>query len=231
MVPLFAVLFLAGPAAALNADAPGPPAVRARSAIETLPVEARVELRAMFIRYREEVARRQDQGWEQGLLNDAVIEDVDEPFQPARLLEEAGKNRRKELAALEAALKKADQDANEYGKLLQKIEGKKADLESLHLKLAREKGICRDWSDAVWSLLTSLKPEHWSVDDRRRGARPFHTAAVACAPPEDPVVCLAFDPWPAGLPQAYAFPAWDAKEPGGRIPADYFLHGLPEKAP
>jgi hypothetical protein len=29
----------------------------------------------------------------------------------------------------------------------------------------------------------------------------------------------------------YAFPAWDAHEPGGRIPADYFIHGLPEKAP
>ena len=44
-------------------------------------------------------------------------------------------------------------------------------------------------------------------------------------------VCLAFDPWTEGKPSVYAYRAWDAKEAGARIPAEYFLHGLPEKAP
>lgn len=231
MVALLLALLMTPPAAALDVDAPGPPALRARASIEALPVEARVELRRMFLRYREEVARRLEQGWEAGLLNDAVIEDVDEPFQPARLLEDAEKNRKKELAALEAALKKSSADANEHGKLLAKLRDKQDDLERLRRKLGREKGICRDWSDDVWDLLTKMNLDNWTVDDRRRTARPYHTAAVACAPVEAPTACLAFDPWSEGQAQVYAFPAWDAHEPGGRVPADYFLHGLPEKSP
>jgi hypothetical protein len=34
-----------------------------------------------------------------------------------------------------------------------------------------------------------------------------------------------------GKPDVYAFAAWDANAVGGRIPADYFLHQLPEKVP
>jgi len=231
VIALLLALLITPPAAALDVDAPGEPALRARAAIEALPVEARVELRQMFRRYREEVARRLEQGWESGLLNDAVIEDVDEPFQPARLLEDAEKNRKKELAALEAALKTSDADANEHGKLLAKLRDKQDDLDRLRRKLGREKGICRDWSDDVWSLLTKMNLDNWTVDDRRRTARPYHTAAVACAPADEPTVCLAFDPWSEGQAQVYAYPAWDGHEPGGRIPADYFLHGLPEKVP
>lgn len=231
MVALLLALLTISPAAALDVDAPGPPALRARAAIEALPVEARVELRKMFLRYREEVARRLEQGWEPGLLNDAVIEDVDEPFQPARLMEDAEKNRKKELTALEAALKKSDADAAEHGKRMAKLRDKQDDLDRLRRKLGREKGICRDWSDDVWSLLTKMNLDDWTVDDRRRTARPYHTAAVACAPIDEPTVCLAFDPWSEGQAQVYAFPAWDGHEPGGRVPADYFLHGLPEKAP
>lgn len=229
MTALFLALLLAGPAGALDVDAPGPPALRARAAIEALPAEARVELRKMFFRYREEVLRRTEQGWEGGVLNDAVIEDVDEPFQPARLLEEAEKNRKKELAGLQASLAKLDQDANAYGKLLHKINDRKDSLEILHRKAGREKGICRDWSDDVWFMLTGMNLENWTVDDRRRTARPYHTAAVACAPADAPTVCLAFDPWSEGTALVYAFSAWDEKGPGGRIPNDYFLHGLPEK--
>jgi hypothetical protein len=227
---LLAVL-LAAPAGATDLDAPGVPAQRAREAIDALPVESRVELRKMYMHYREEVARLLDQGWESGLLSDAVIEDVDEPFQPARLLEDAHTARRKELDALQASLDKTSRDSTDYGKLLHKIEAKKDEVDALRRKLKREKGICRDWSDAVWYVLTQLNPDDWTVDDRRRNARPFHTAAVACAPADQPTVCLAFDPWAEGKPDVIAFAAWDENESGGRLPADYFLHGLPEKVP
>ena len=230
LAPLLAILLVA-PASALDVDAPGRPALAARAGIEALPVEARVELRQMFLRYREEVARRAEQGWRSGLLNDAVIEDVDEPFQPARLLEDALKSRRKELADLEDELSKTGRDASERDKLSDKVQAKKKNIAALGRKLRREIGICRDWSDDVWSLLTKLGPENWAVDDRRRTAPPFHTAAVACAPMDAPSVCVVFDPWPDGQAQVYAFTAWDEKDPGGRIPANYFLHGLPEKAP
>ncbi len=230
LAPLLAVL-LCVPASALDADAPGRPALRAKEAIEALPVEARVELRQMFFAYRDQVARRLDQGWESGLLNDAVIEDVDEPFQPARLLEDALKSRRKELADVQDAYSKTARDDPGREKLAEKVEAKKKAVARLKGKLNREIGICRDWSDDVWSLLTKMNLDNWAVDDRRRSASPFHTSAVACAPTEDPTVCLAFDPWSNGQAQVYAFTAWDERADGGRIPADYFIHGLPEKAP
>ena len=231
MVALLLALLMSPPAAALDPDAPGAPALRARAAIEALPVEARVELRKMYFRYRAEVVRRREQGWQAGLLSDSVIEDVDVPFQPIRLLEDAEKNRLKELANLESARAKLSADANEYGKLTQKIQDKKDVVQSVQKKLRREKGICRDWSDDIWSMLTAMKLNQWTVDDRRRTAPPYHTAAIVCAPDEQPTVCLAFDPWSDGQALVYAFTSWDEKEPGGRVPADYFLHGLPEKAP
>ena len=43
------------------------------------------------------------------------------------------------------------------------------------------------------------------------------------------VVCLAFDPWEDGRPNVYAYSAWDESSPGGRFPAEYFLHGLPDR--
>jgi hypothetical protein len=224
-------LLIVPAARAVDVEQPGAPALRARDAVEALPLEARRELRRMYMRYREEVALRVEQGWTPGLLSDAVIEDVDDPFQPARLLEDAEKNRRKFLAEQKAALAKISPDSPEYACQLQRIENQKEVVARAQAKNAREKGICRDWSDDVWFLLTKMDLDHWTVDDRRRESRPFHTAAVACSPQEDPSVCLAFDPWIEGKPSVYAFSAWDAKEPGGRLPAEYFLHGLPEKAP
>jgi hypothetical protein len=231
MGALLLALVLARPAAALDAEAPGAPAQRAKAAIETLPVETRAELRRMYLHYREEVGEKKEQGWKAGVLSDAVIENVDEPFQPARLLEDEERSRRRELSDLEAALAATRDDAPEYPRILRRIEQKKDEFERARTKAAREKGICRDWSDDVWSLLTAMNLENWTVDDRRRSTRPFHTGAVACSPQEDPTVCLVFDPWVAGSPAIYAFQAWDAKEAGGRLPAEYFLHGLPEKAP
>jgi len=223
-------MFLCAPAAA---EAPGGAALRARTILDALPAEARVELRRMYLRYADAVSRRLEQGWRGGVLTEAVIEDVAEPFQPARLLEEAAAKRRKEIAALEESLSKNGPGRPDYAKTRRRIEDKKAELKATLAKSSRDKGICRDWSDAVWSELNALGPSHWTVEDRRREARPFHTAAVLCSLDDDRrrSVCLVFDPWDEGKADAFAFEAWDARDPGGRIPADYFLHGLPEKAP
>lgn len=228
---LLLILLLAPAARAIDPEEPGLPAERAREAVDALPLEARLELRRMYMRYRDEVSNRLDQGWTPGLLNDSVIEDVDEPFQPARLLEEAVKNRRAFLVGLQTALPKISPDSPDYARQLQRIDDEKAAVARAQSKNAREKGICRDWSDDVWFLLTKMDLDQWSVDDRRRDARPFHTAAVVCSPQDEPSVCLAFDPWSDGRPSVYAFQAWNSKEAGGRLPAEYFLHGLPEKAP
>jgi hypothetical protein len=224
-------LLLAPPAAAMDAEAPGEPAQKARAAVDALPVEARLELRRMYFRYRDQIVKRQEQGWETGLLSDAVIENVDEPFQPARLLDDEKKNRRKELAELRATLAKTPGDSAGFGRLRRKIDDKSGELDRAEAKDERQKGICRDWSDDVWFTLTGMNLDAWSVDDRKRDTRPFHTGAVACSPQENPAVCLVFDPWASGKPAVYAFQAWDTQDPGGRLPADYFLHGLPEKAP
>lgn len=227
------------PVRAADVDAPGAAAVKARRLIEGLPAEAKVELRRAWFRYREQVAKRLDQGWEPGTLSDAVIEDVGEPFLPARQLEDAEKNRLADLKDLRASLDKTSKDVLAYGRIMHKIEDKKAALAQVRRELQREKGVCRDWSDDVWHALTALNLEHWTFEDRRRDARPFHTAAVGCAGGGDaddgghayPRVCLAFDPWAEGKPEAYAEEAWDAKDLGGRFPPEYFIHGLPEKVP
>jgi hypothetical protein len=212
-------------------EEPGAPALRAKDSIEALPLDARLELRRMYMKYREQVAKRVEQGWTPGLLSEAVIEDADDPFQSARLLEDAEKNRKKFLADLQAKLATMNPDDPGYGRQRRRIDAESEVVERAAKKNAREKGICRDWSDDIWFLLTQMNLEQWSVDDRRRTSRPFHTAAVACSPRDDPAVCLAFDPWTEGKPSVYAFRAWDDKEPGARLPAEYFLHGLPEKAP
>ena len=162
-----------------------------------------------------------------------LIEDIDEPSQPARLLEEAVAKRREEIAALEESLGKTGPELPDHAKTRRRIEAKKAELEAALRKSSREKGVCRDWSDAVWSELNAMDLEYWTVEDRRREARPFHTGAVVCSIEEDRrrSVCLVFDPWEEGKADAFALEAWDARAPGGRLPAAYFLHDLPEKTP
>lgn len=227
---LLLALALAAPAAA---EPPGRAALSARADLNALPAEARAELRRMYVRYADAVSRRLDQGWRGGVLTEAVIEDVDEPSQPARLLEEAVAKRREEIAALEDSLGKTGPGLPEHSKTRRRIEAKKAELEAARRKSSREKGVCRDWSDAVWSELNAMDLEHWTVEDRRRQARPFHTGTVACSIEEGRrrPVCLVFDPWEEGKADAFDFEAWDARAPGGRLPASYFLHDLPEKAP
>lgn len=229
-------LLAASPAAADVADAPGRAAAKSRRLIENLPVEARVELRRMYRRYAEAVSNRLEQGWRPGLLDEGAIsgEGVSEqPFQPARLIEDMIRSRRREIKDLEASLqrKSPDTELPAYNRVRRQIQAKTEELIELRAKAVRDKGLPRDWSDLVWHTLIEMNLEHWSARDEVRRARPFHAAAVACSPAEAPVVCLAFDPWREGQAEVLAFDAWDDNVPGGRFPRDYLLHDLPEKAP
>lgn len=222
-------LLLAVPASSQE-DEVGLAAQQAREQIEALPAEARVELKKMFRRYREAVGRKLEAGWRPRVLSEAVIEDVDEPFQPARLVEGMIDLRQKEIAELQEALnERKDGDYRGERRLGATLTAKRAALASLISMNRREKGLCRDWSDLIWSEFTAMELEHWGARDERRATRPYHTAAVACSPADSPTVCLAFDPWEDGRPNVYAYRAWDESAPGGRFPNVYFLHGLPDR--
>lgn len=230
----FALLLACSPAAPVAAQEAetGLRAQKTRELIDALPVEARVELKKMYRRYKEVVARKLDAGWHTGLLSEAVIEDVDEPFQPARLVEGMIELRKKEVTRLQEALSKVAND-DPYGdkRVRDALEAKRAELAALISRDKREKGLCRDWSDMIWSEFTAMNLEYWGARDERRATRPYHTAVIACSPADSSTVCLAFDPWEDGRPNVFAYGAWDESAPGGRFPAEYFLHGLPDKVP
>lgn len=233
---LAGMLLAARPAAADVGNAPGRAAAKSRRLIENLPVEARVELRRMYRRYAEAVSTRLEQGWRSGLLDEGAIsgEGVSEqPFQPARLIEDMLRSRRREIKDLEASLARMspDDDLPAYNRLRRQINAKTAELVELRAKSARGKGLPRDWSDLVWHEFVEMNLSHWTPRDEVRRARPFHAAAVACSPAQAPVVCLAFDPWREGDADVFAFDAWDDDVLGGRFPRDYLLHDLPAKAP
>lgn len=222
-------LVLASPVCAQEAET-GLRAQQTREKIDALPAEARVELKKMYRRYKDAVARRLDAGWSTGLLSEAVIEDVDEPFQSARLVEGMIELRKKEVVRLQEALKGVSPDDPYNDKRARgALAAKRDELRDLISRNKREKGICRDWSDLVWSEFMAMNLEHWGARDERRATRPYHTAAVACSPADSSEICLVFDPWEDGRPTVYAYSAWDESAPGGRFPAEYFLHGLPDK--
>lgn len=228
MKVLFAVCFAFGASYAAAQDGPGLSAQKARERIDVLPTKARVELKKMYRRYVDLVARQLDQGWRTRVLSEAVIEDVDEPFSPVRLVAEMIKIRREEIARIKAALSQGD-DQIGTARLRRTLETKRTELAALVAKDKREKGLCRDWSDQIWSEFQAMNLENWTTRDERRAALPYHTAAVACAPTEPSgSVCLAFDPWEDGRPNVFAYEAWDKAGPGGRFPAEYFRHDLPE---
>lgn len=205
-------------------------AQKAREQVDSLPIEARVELKKIYRRYKDVVTRKLEAGWRTGVLSEAVIENVDEPFQPARLVEGMIELRKKEMANIQAALKGLNSD-DPYNdrRLRAALETKREELRSLVARNNREKGLCRDWSDQIWSEFVSMNLEYWGARDERRATRPYHTAVVVCSPADSPTVCLAFDPWEDGRPNVFAYGAWDESAPGGRFPAEYFLHGLPDK--
>ncbi|MDP3543981.1 MAG: hypothetical protein Q8T11_16065 [Elusimicrobiota bacterium] len=229
MRALALAVILAVPASAQEEEA-GLAAQQAREQIEALPVEARVELKKMFRRYRDAVARKLEGGWRPRVLSEAVIEDVDEPFQPARLVEGMIDLRKKEIAELQESLNaRKEGDYRMEKRLNAALAAKREALDTLISMNRREKGLCRDWSDLIWSEFTAMELEHWGARDERRATRPYHTAAVACSPAESPTVCLAFDPWEDGRPNVYAYRSWDESTPGGRFPAVYLIHGLPDR--
>lgn len=228
MRALALAILLAAPASAQEET--GARAQKVREMIEALPIEARIELKKMYRTYKLAVTRRLDEGWHTGLISEAVIEDVDEPFQPARLLKSMIELRKKELVRLQEALADLpDGEPSKTRRLRAAIDDKKRDISELTSRNKREKGICRDWSDLIWSEFTAMNLEYWGVRDERRARRPYHTAAIACSPAESPEVCLAFDPWEDGRPTVYAYGAWDENAPGGRFPATYFLYNLPDR--
>jgi hypothetical protein len=236
---LAAVLFAALPQGVVAAsddggDPPGKAAGRARRLVENLPLEAKAELRRLYRKYAEAVGNRLEQGWRPGLLDEAAIAgegDGEEPFKPARLVEDMMAARRREIRELEDTLKRTspDKELPHYNRTRRAINEKTAELRALREKAMREKGLSRDWSDMVWHELNALEPSHWSARDEVRRTRPFHTGAVLCAVEGE--VCLVFDPWAEGKAEVFAFEAWNEGRPGGRFPRDYMLYGLPEKAP
>ena len=238
-LPLLLAAFLAAvsPAMAASDDGGEPPgrdAGRARRQVENLSVEAKAELRKMYRRYAEVVGNRLEQGWRPGLLDEAAIAgegDGEEPFKPARLVEDMMAARRREIRELEDTLKRAspEKELPHYNRTRKAIQEKTLEFKALREKALREKGLSRDWSDMVWHELTAMELSHWSARDAVREARPFHTGTVVCG--GEAGVCLVFDPWAEGKAEVFAFEAWNDGRQGGRFPRDYMLYGLPEKAP
>lgn len=235
---LLLALLLAAPAAAQDdaGEPPGRAAGRTRRLLENLPVEARAELRRMYRRYAELVTTRLEQGWTPRLLDEAAIAgegEGEQPFKPARLVEDMMRARRREIRELEDSLKRTspERELPHYNRTRRAIQDKTLELKALREKALREKGLSRDWSDAVWHDLIAQELSHWSARDAVRRARPFHTGTVVCSNEGEPPVCLVFDPWPEGKADVFAFEAWDENEQGGRFPRDYMLFGLPEKGP
>jgi hypothetical protein len=222
-----------------------PPAVAAQAAVKALPAEAQTELFTLYGRYSDTVSKRLDEGWHAGLLIDEGNKTSQEDTLPARQLEEAIKNRENEIKALTKRLEKPDPDTEPS--LRRQREAARMRLSALRGALDRSKGTCQDWSDLIWADLGRLKPEYWAIQDRERSERPFHTGAVLCSPPASEEadnacsdstpgrcleagrqVCLVFDPWQRGEADVYEFGAWDRGLFAGRMPADFFLHELPE---
>lgn len=206
----------------------GSPAAAAVKALERLPEEQRWELRLLYRSYADLVSRKLDDGWRAGLLSGELIERPDDAGLPARQLEEALAKRERVLAGLEARLAKAAADPAQAQRLRRELAAVKREAASLRRRAARSKGTCLDWSDAVWAELSKLKPKHWSLRDEARQAPPRHTAALVCAPLGDDDLCLALDPWGRGQADAYEYGSWNSGSFEGRVPAEYFLHHLPE---
>lgn len=161
-------------------------------------------------------------------MSGEIVEQPEESVLPARQLEESLALRRAELADLNARLGAAG--ASAPPRLLRQAQAKAEEIRRLKRELARPRGTCLDWSDAVWHTLSAVEAPSWTVRDQKRGSGAFHTAAVLCAPASDPLICLAFDPWERGQPDVFEFTSWDQGSTAGRLPAEFLLHHLPEEA-
>ncbi|MDD5657970.1 MAG: hypothetical protein PHF00_12035 [Elusimicrobia bacterium] len=203
-----------------------PPAEAAQAAIKRLPAAAQTELFTLYARYRDLVERRGAEGWRSGLLTEDIMETPGADVLPARQLEETLRKRTEEVSKLETRLAKTDTAG-----LRRSLEAARLSLEALRRQDARPKGTCLDWSDAAWADFSAANPKYWEVSDVQRQARPFHTGARLCAAAGPRAVCLVFDPWARGEADVHEQGAWDEDSPLGRLPADFFMHELPEPKP
>lgn len=192
------------------------------------PKPSLVELRRLYARYADVVQKRLEEGWRGGLLSGSLIESSGASELPARQLEEALKNRERELRLLEAESRKEGRTPAAEERLSLRLKAKKIELRALRRDAQQPKGTCLDWSDEVWADLSRLELEDWSLRDETRETSPRHTAAVACTPAEEPEVCLALDPWKRGEADVYEYHSWRRGSFEGRLPATFFLHQLPE---
>ncbi|MBI5240899.1 MAG: hypothetical protein HY926_10540 [Elusimicrobia bacterium] len=199
-----------------------PGSVAGPAAVKSLPAAAQTELFTLYARYNELVSAHMEEGWRAGLISDQGTKTTQDDTLPARQLAQAVRSREAEIRALDKKLEKPD--PRSVVRLRRERDAVQARILALRGALARPKGTCLDWSDLVWAELVRLDPEHWSVSDRERAARPFHTGAVLCAGQ----ICLVFDPWQRGQADVFEFREWDRDAYAGRIPADFFLHDLPE---
>jgi hypothetical protein len=207
-----------------------PGSVAAQAAVKALPEPAQTELFTLYARYNELVSNHVEEGWRAGLLSDEGTKTTQDDTLPVRQLEESARSREAQIQALDKKLERPDPGT--VVRLRQDRDAAQARLIALRSALARAKGTCLDWSDLVWAELSRQNPQYWSVTDRERVARPFHTGAVLCSqntPESDSrQVCLVFDPWQRGQADVYEAGEWDRDPYAGRIPADFFLHDLPE---
>lgn len=226
-IALAAAAFFAGAAAA----APAKPAADAIKALSLLSRKELVQLRRLYERYSDLVSKRLDDDWRAGLESGELIEHPEEARLPVRQLEEAAVKRQAEFDALKKRRLQAVDQA-EAERLDAALAAKAAEVKRLRWQLSRAKGTCADWSDAVWAELLKVGDGSWDLRDATRSARPWHTAAVACAPAgvESPTVCLALDPWKNGAPDVYDYLSWDQGSFEGKLPAEFLLHQLPEAA-
>jgi hypothetical protein len=219
--------------------------------INALPDDAQRQLFDLYQAYIAVVNKRKEQHWHSNLLSGEIIEHPDAAILPARQVEEAVKKREAEAKILQDQVKEERLNAKDPAPPEKQyplsdwlepqekgappksdaqlaLKAKLKEIKKLKRVLSRSKGISLDWSDAVWAELVKVDAAAWTVTDQTRSAPPLHSAAVACSPADKPVVCLAFDPWRTGEPDAYEFGSWDDGSFKGKIPAEFLLHHLPD---
>jgi hypothetical protein len=233
------------------------PSTIAASALGALPHQTQVELSQLYRSYVAVVKKRREMGWHTGLFSGELVEHPDEPMIPARQLEDSIVKRQAELKTLEDALARekaapaaaapaikpetvesslADWSSSaptgkaepRYTETELAVRAKKKELKRFQRQLGRSKGLSIDWSDAVWAELLKLDTPSWSVTDQARQTTPLHNGTVLCTPPENPALCLVFDPWKNGEPDVYAYDSWNEGSLDSRIAPDYFLNRLPD---
>lgn len=233
------------------------PGTVAAGVLASLPHQTQYELAQLYRSYVAVISKRREQGWHTALYSGELVEHPDEPMVPARQLEESIAKRQTELKALEDELARekaatgaaapapapspaessitdwasgspTNRPEQSYSETELAVKAKKKELKRFQRQLGRSKGLSIDWSDAVWAELLKVDAPSWSVTNQARQTTPLHNGVVLCTPPENPALCLVFDPWKNGAPDVYDFKTWDEGSFDGRVDSDYFLNRLPD---